>query len=294
MPARIVLTILALLFVLAGCGEDGEEGSRGEIVAAFYPLAWAAERIAGEEVRNLTPPGTEPHDHELSPRDVAAVGDARVVFYLGGFQPALDDAVAGTDANGVDLLEGLELLEGGDEHEAEAEDEDLGHEERDPHVWLDPIRFAAIVQRLGGELGGPQAAAELGNELRELDRELRRGLDDCERRELVTSHAAFGYLAARYDLEQVAIAGLTPEAEPAPRELRRLVDEIRSHDATTVFFETLVSPRLAQTIAREVDARTAVLDPLEGLTDEQLAAGEDYFSVMRANLATLRRALGCR
>jgi zinc transport system substrate-binding protein len=289
--------MLALLFFLAGCGEEDEEGSRGEIVAAFYPLAWAAERIAGEEVRNLTPPGTEPHDHELSPRDVAAVGDARVVFYLGGFQPALDDAVASTDANGVDLLDGLELLDGGDEHgehETAAEEEEHGDEARDPHVWLDPIRFAAVVERIGGELERLRAAAELADELRELDRELRRGLDDCERRELVTSHAAFGYLAERYELEQIAIAGLSPEAEPAPQELRRLVEEIRSHDATTVFFETLVSPRLAQTIAREVDAETAVLDPLEGLTEEQLAAGEDYFSVMRANLATLRLALGCR
>jgi zinc transport system substrate-binding protein len=285
-PTRIVLTILALLLAAAGCGgNDGAEGSRAEIAAAFYPLAWAAERVSGEEVRNLTPPGVEPHDFELSPRDVAALGNARVVFYLGGFQPALEDALATTDANGVDLLGGLDLLES-----PEAEDGVT----RDPHVWLDPYRFAVVVERVGRELERPRAAAELSRELRRLDRELRSGLADCERRELVTSHAAFGYLAERYGLQQVAITGLSPEAEPTPAELRRLVEEVRSLGATTVFFETLVSPRLAQTVARELGARTAVLNPLEGLTEEQLAAGEDYFSVMRANLDVLRRALGCR
>jgi zinc transport system substrate-binding protein len=290
-PARIVLTFLALVFVAVGCGGGEDEASGGEIVAAFYPLAWAAERVTGEDVRNLTPPGVEPHDFELSPQDVGTVGEARVVFYLEGFQPALEDAIESTDANGVDLLEGLDPSAGrGDEHEGEEPD----GEARDPHVWLDPVRLAAVVERLGEELERPEAAAELGAELRDLDTELRRGLADCERREIVTSHAAFGYLAERYDLEQIAITGLSPEAEPTPSELRRLVDEVRAHSATTVFFETLVSPRLAQTVAREVGAETAVLNPLEGLTEEQLADGEDYLSVMRANLAALRKALGCR
>jgi zinc transport system substrate-binding protein len=291
-PTRIVLTILVLLLA-AGCGSaEGEEGS-GEIVAAFYPLAWAAERVAGEDVRNLTPPGVEPHDFELSPQDVGTVGEARAVFYLEHFQPALEEAIESADANGVNLLEGLDLLEPAEE-EAHEEHEEHEGEARDPHVWLDPVRFADVVERLGRELERPEAAAELGGELRKLDRELRRGLADCERHELVTSHAAFGYLAERYGLEQVAITGASPEAEPTPAELRNLVEEVRSHGATTVFFETLVSPRLAQTVAREVGAETAVLNPLEGLTEEQLADGEDYFSVMRENLAALRKALGCR
>jgi zinc transport system substrate-binding protein len=131
------------------------------------------------------------------------------------------------------------------------------------------------------------------DELKQLDAQFRTGLRACARREIVTSHAAFGYLAERYGLEQIALPGLSPEAEPSPRELERVIGEVREHGATTVFFETLVSPRLAETVARETGARTAVLNPLEGLTEEELERGEDYFSVMRANLAALRKALGC-
>ena len=303
--ARIVLTFAAAA-LLGGCGGGGDGGANGEdgrtVVAAFYPLSFAAERVAAEgtAVRNLTPPGVEPHDFELSARDVRALADAEVVLYLGGgFQPALERALAATGARGVDLLDGLELLDTGahghrhedDEHAEEAEDADEG---ADPHVWLDPVRYAAVVERVGAELGREDAAATLAAELRALHEELKAGLADCARRELVTSHAAFAYLADRYGLEQIAITGVSPEAEPTPGALRRVVEEVREHGATTVFFETLVSPRLARTVAREVGARTAVLNPLEGLTEEEAAAGADYFSVMRANLGALRRGLGCR
>ncbi|MBD0349034.1 MAG: zinc ABC transporter substrate-binding protein, partial [Thermoleophilia bacterium] len=194
-------------------------------------------------------------------------------LYLGSeFQPALEDAAR--DADG----ETLDLLGGGD----------------DPHIWLDPPRYAGLVERLGGELGRPAAAQRLAAQLRVLHGEFRRGLAECARREFVTSHAAFGHLARRYGLRQIALAGLSPEAEPSPRELQKVVDEVREHRATTVFFEPLLSPRLAETVARETGAATAVLDPLEGLSKRQLAAGEDYFSVMRTNLQALRRALACR
>ena len=262
----------------------GATGEDRTVVAAFYPLAFAAERVGGDEVRvrNLTPPGVEPHDFELSARDVRTVADADLVLYLGqGFQPALEDSLDATDAPAVDLLEGLDLLEGEDGS-------------RDPHVWLDPVRYAAIAERIGAELDRTAATRDLTDELAALDSAFRDGLADCKRRELVTSHAAFGYLADRYELEQVAISGLSPEAEPTPRELERVVEEVRKRGATTIFFETLVSPRLAQTVAREVGTETAVLNPLEGLSAEELESGEDYFSVMRANLAALREALECR
>jgi len=290
--ARIILT-LGLVLALSGCG-GGSSESGETVVAGFYPLAYAAERVGGTEldVRNLTPPGVEPHDLELSGSDVRAVADARLVLYLGGgFQPALERAVESTGATSVDLLDGADLSDAGG-HGAE----DEGHEGdgRDPHVWLDPLRYAMIVERTAAALGRDGAATPLVGELRALDAELASGLADCERRQIVTSHAAFGYLAERYDLEQVPITGVSPEAEPTPGELRDVVEEIREHGATTIFFETLVSPRLAETVAREVSAETAVLNPLEGLTDDQVARGEDYFSVMRANLAALREALGCR
>jgi zinc transport system substrate-binding protein len=276
---------------LVGCGVSGGSGANSEkgttVVAAFYPIAYVVEQIGGQrvEVTNLTPPGTEPHDVELSARDVERVRSADFVFYLGsGFQPALEEAVEGSDVSAIDLLDGLHLRRGFDEGEITA----------DPHVWLDPLRYAEMADRIGRALGRPKRAAAIRARLQSLDREYEDGLARCERSEIVTSHAAFGYLAERYGLEQIAITGLSPEAEPTPRELEHVVEEVRAHGATTVFFETLVSPRLAETVARETGAKTAVLDPLEGLTEDELARGEDYFTVMRANLEALRQALRCR
>ena len=281
MKTRIVLTLVTVA-TLAGCGGGASE--ERTVAAAFYPLAFAAEQIggAGLDVRNLTPPGVEPHDVELSGRDVGSLAGAELVLYLGGgFQPALEDAIESTSANAVDLLEAVETSE-------------RDEERRDPHVWLDPVRYASLVERIGEELGRRPQAARLAARLRALDADFGRGLSSCERDEIVTSHAAFGYLARRYGLTQVALTGLAPEAEPTPRDLEDVVNRVRAVGATTVFSEKLVSPRLAETVAREVGARTAVLDPLEGLSEDEVAAGEDYFSVMRKNLAALREALGCR
>jgi zinc transport system substrate-binding protein len=271
----------------AGCGAEGRAADhRRQVVAGFYPLAFAAERIAGAtaEVDNLTPVGAEPHDVELSARDVQHVRSADLVLLLGdGFQPALEDAAEGASGEVVDVLHGVPVARNMDED---------GHV--DPHVWLDPVLFAAIVKRIGAALHRPEPAHRLTDRLHVLDRAYRSGLAQCAQRSIVTSHAAFGYLARRYGLQQVAITGLSPEAEPTPRDLERVVDQVRTHDATTVFFEPLVSPRLADTVAREVGAETAVLDPLEGLTQSEVDHGDDYFSVMRSNLAALRKGLGCR
>ena len=287
MIMRIVLIRLAAVLMaataLAGCGGANElaAGSGEQVVAAFYPLAYAAEEIGGPgiEVENLTPPGAEPHDLEVSPRDVQRIRSADLVLLLGrDFQPQLEQA-AGEREQVVRLLDlpELDVLPNGD-----------------PHVWLDPLRYARIVERIGAELGRRQEAEALVARLHELDDEFRSSLANCSRGEIVTSHEAFAYLAERYGLRQVAITGLSPEAEPAPRDLQRVVALVRRTGATTVFFETLVSPRIAETVAREAGARTAVLNPIEGLTPEEERRGEDYFSVMRANLDTLRQALGCR
>ena len=263
----------------AGCGDEGTADDRVSVAAAFYPLAYAAEEIGGDQVsvRNLTPPGAEPHDVELSARDVERIRTADVVLYLGsGFQPSFERAVDGADGKKLDLLEGLDLISG----------------ELDPHVWLDPLRYAEQARRIGEALERPAQvfAARLGV----LDADFERGLARCDRSEIITSHAAFGYLADRYGLEQIALTGVTPEAEPTARDLEQIVREVERSGATTVFFETLVSPRLAETVARETGAKTAVLNPLEGLSQEELDEEENYFSVMRENLATLRKALGCR
>jgi zinc transport system substrate-binding protein len=297
----LLCAALVLPSLVLSCGGDSEaEGSgRRDVVAAFYPLAFAAEQVGGDSVRvtNLTPPGAEPHDVELSVRDVERVREADVVLYLGsGFQPALEDAAAEADGTAIDLLSGLTLHRGDGHEEEHGEEHEAGDEEEavDPHVWLDPVRFAAVVRRIGDELDRTDEAEALARRLKALDRAYERGLARCARRELVTSHAAFGYLAKRYELEQIPIAGISPETEPSPRELEDVVATVRDHGAKVVFFETLLSPRLAETVAREAGVTTDVLNPLEGLSEDELTRGEDYFSVMRTNLTAIRRALGCR
>jgi zinc transport system substrate-binding protein len=280
----ILISVFALTVagLAVGCRGSGDHsGSRETVVASFYPLAFAAEQVGGEavSVENLTPPGAEPHDLEVSPSDVSKIKSADLVLLLGhGFQPQLEDA-AGSGPDVVALLDTPAL--------------DL-HPDGDPHVWLDPIRYLKIVERLGAVLRRPAAASRLLARLSKLDREYRRGLADCARRDIVTSHEAFAYLAERYGLHQIAITGLNPEAEPTPQALRETVEVVRASHATTVYFERLVSPRLAETVARETGTKTAVLDPIEGLTDAEKNEGADYFTLMRTNLRALQTGLGCR
>jgi zinc transport system substrate-binding protein len=258
------------------------------VIAAFYPLAFAADRIGGTRVHveNLTPPGAEPHDLELAPKAVARIETADVVLYLGrGFQPAVSDAAKQAHGTKVDILAGLPLHA------------NLGGERgltADPHVWLDPVLFARVVERIGVVLHDTKRTDMLRADLRRIDAAYRRGLAHCERKDIVTSHAAFGYLAQRYGLTQVPITGLAPETEPTPQQLANVVHIVRRTHTTTVFFERLVSPRLADTVARETGAHTAVLDPIEGLTPAEQSRGETYLTLMRENLAALRKALACR
>jgi zinc transport system substrate-binding protein len=283
LPLALLPAVLAAVLAVGACGAGAATGDpdRVDVVAAFYPLQFAAERVGGDAVRvtGLTKPGAEPHDLELNPKQVGQITDGDLVVYLKGFQPAVDDAVKLAAADRA-----LDAAVPG---------------EADPHLWLDPNRLAtvayAIADRLAvvdqnGADGYRARAAALHDDLEKLGREYAEGLRTCQRRELIVSHAAFGHLAARYDLEQIGLSGLSPEEEPSPRRLAEVTAEAREHKATTIFFETLVSPKVAETIARSVGARTAVLDPIEGL--EPGATG-DYLSVMRTNLATLRGALGC-
>ncbi|HEV8421200.1 MAG TPA: zinc ABC transporter substrate-binding protein, partial [Actinomycetota bacterium] len=234
-----------------------------------------------------------------SPKQVDEILDATVLLYMGlGFQPAVED-IAKNRQEGVTLdvlaalspqlrkLQGEESVEG----------------ETDPHVWLDPVLMAGIVDEVrkaltradpAGASAYERNAQRYRSEIEGLNERFREGLHDCSRRVIVTSHAAFGYLAARYGLVQEAISGISPEAEPDPKRLARLADLVRREGVTTIFTEELVSPRVAETLAREAGVRTAVLNPLEGLTSEEIGRGENYVTVMRENLATLRAALGCR
>jgi len=299
--ARLPLLLLAL--ALTGCAADAAPAASGpadrlEVATAFYPLEFLAARLAGDAatVENLTAPGTEPHDLELTPQQVARLGEDDLVVYLRGFQPAVDTAVAqqagdaAFDVTSVSpLQDGYVPLEEGVEH---ADEEGL-----DPHVWLDPERFSALAGAVGarlGQLAPAQADAiaarteQLRGELQALDGEFTRGLAQCERKELVTSHNAFGYLAQAYGLEQISITGLTPEQEPTPGRLAEVSTYAKQHGVTTIFFEELVSPAVAESLASEVGARAVELSPLEGAPESG-----DYLTQMRANLTTLQTALGC-
>ncbi|GAB3158777.1 zinc ABC transporter substrate-binding protein [Micromonospora sonneratiae] len=297
--------LLALASATACADSAGRDPDRVDAVAGFYPLQFVTEQVGGDAVRvtSLAKPGAEPHDLELNPGQVGQVVDAELIVYLKGFQPAVDEAIkqeGGDRAFDVATVQPLlDASDGGHTHE---EGEEHGHGEektggKDPHVWLDPARLATIGDRLAERLGtiDPDRAADyaaraqtLRTELEALDKEYEAGLKTCQRREIVVSHTAFGYLAARYDLEQLGVSGLTPEDEPSPQRLIEVAEEARKHGATTIFFETTVSSKVADTIAREVGATTTVLNPIETVED-----GGNYFSAMRTNLAALRKALNC-
>ncbi len=316
--SRLTAIILAaVLLTVSGCSSlTGPTTGPGTVpagrpmrlVASFYPLQFVAERIGGDRVSvtNLTKAGAEPHDLELSPRDVATLADAHLVVHLGGFQPAVDTAVAAEavgrafDAAGAADLD-LRVTPGGATVSGAIEDAAADVGATDPHFWLDPARLKAVAVALAARMSAvdPSAAsafatnlAALTRDLGALDADLRAGLADCASSELVTSHSAFGYLARRYGLTQVGVTGLTPEAEPDAGQLADVAAFVRAHAVRTIYSETLVSPAVADTLARETGARTAVLDPIEGLTEE--SAGSDYLAVMRADLATIRRGQPCR
>lgn len=299
---RRLLAALLTLSAIAGCGSEGASADgKLEVVTAFYPLQFLSERIGGDQVTvsNLTKPGAEPHDVELNPRQVGQISDAALVVYLTGFQPAVDEAVRQEAKDrAFDVGSVVDLLPIGAHEDVPGQEHEEAAGAKDPHVWLDPVRFATIADRVGERLAAvdPAHAADyrgraaiVHTELDALNEQFATGLETCARRELVTSHTAFNYLAQRYGLTEVGITGVSPEAEPSPKRLAEVAARARATGATTIFFETLVSPKVADTIAREVGARTAVLDPLEGLTEP----GSDYFSVMRGNLAALTGALGC-
>ncbi|SHN25524.1 metal ABC transporter substrate-binding protein [Cryptosporangium aurantiacum] len=306
-PLRAVVTALLAVGVAAaatGCSSsDSSAAADGKlgVVAAFYPLQYVTQQVGGDHVSvtNLVEPGTEPHDVELSPKQVAQVTDADAVVYLREFQPAVDDAVdSGAKNKSLDvagvapLSDGYVPLEEGELHEDE--------KGKDPHVWLDPTRLAGIADAVAKKLGDldPDHAAEytanakaLNTKLGTLDAEYKSGLASCKQKTIVVSHNAFGYLAARYGLTQVPITGLTPEEEPSAARLAEVAKYAKENGVTVIFFETLVSPKIAQALASEVGAKAEVLDPIEGIAKE---SNDDYFSVMRTNLTTLRGALSCQ
>ncbi len=302
--------LLVATAALSSCGSSDSASSNGPsgdrpgavtVAASFYPLQWMAEQVGGDhvEVANLTKPGAEPHDLELTPKDVAALDEADVVAYLSGFQPSVDDAVAESGATVFDAADTANLdltftpIEEGEEHTDEAG-------ATDPHFWLDPTRLADVADAFAATLAKQDPdnaddyeanAKALKAKLDDLDTEYKAGLASCENKDLVTSHNAFGYLAQRYGMEQVGITGLTPDAEPSAGQLADVTKFVEKNDVKTIYFETLVSPAVAKAVASEANVETDVLDPIEGLNDA--SQGDDYLEIMRSNLRNLQAGQPC-
>jgi zinc transport system substrate-binding protein len=290
---------LAGAIVMGSAGAAGAARPRVPVVAAFYPVAYAASEVGGNRVAvtNLTPAGAEPHDLELTPKQMDVLLDAKVAFVMGHrFQPAVEKSATERSGVTVTLLDRLPI-DAGAKRVREGDPNAL-----DPHVWLDPVLMQDIVRQVQAALAkaDPNGAATYANNadalvgrLGALDERYSGGLAHCERHEIVTSHEAFGYLAKRYGLIQQGVAGLSPDAEPDAKRIGELADLVRRDGVTVVFTETLVSPRIADTLAREAGVKTDTLDPLEGLTDRDAARGDDYFTVMDQNLRKLQSALAC-
>ena len=320
-PAAALVGAAAMgLTTLTACSNhtgDGRTDGTLDVVASFYPMQFLAQRIGGNHVHvsTLTKPGVEPHDLEISPRQTAQLSEAGLVVYLKGLQPAVDRAIGqaeprnvadaasytsleahGTEVAGEDAHGHGEEHGHADEHAHEAHEGDAA---ADPHIWLDPVRYAQVAEGVGKALrkADPDHAAAykkntaaLVKQLGGLNDDFKAGLKDRTTDTFITTHAAFGYLSERYGLRQEAISGLDPESEPSPARMRELHTTAKKDKVSTVFFETLVSDKTAKTLAGDLHLKTDVLDPLEGIGKQ--SKGRDYFEVMRSNLTALRKALG--
>lgn len=339
-PTTAVAGAVALgLTALSACSTsdaaDGSNGDKLKVTASFYPMQFLAEKIGGEHVAvtSLTKPGVEPHDLELTPRQIGSISESDYVLYLKGIQPAVDDAIKQSgvkntvDAATLTTLEDHGSEVSGHDHDHEGEEEhadehgdEHGHEEEaheehaegdghnhgeeggaDPHIWLDPVKYAEVAKGVGKSLekADPDHAADykkntaaLVAELGELNTAYETGLKNTATKTFITTHSAFGYLAERYGLTQQGIAGIDPEAEPSPARIQEIHTIAEKEKATTVFFETLASDKTAKTLAKDTGLKTGVLDPLEGITEK--SQGADYIEVMKSNLTALQKALGAK
>lgn len=309
-----VATAAALgLLTLSACSSDAAgkaADGRTKVIASFYPLEFLAKEIGGDHVSvtNLTKPGVEPHDLELTPRQTGSLSDAGAIVYLKGLQPAVDAAIKQSGNKHIaDAASFTALEEHGTEvdghHHSTGDNHSHSESEagKDPHIWLDPVKYAEVAKGVNKTLAeaDPEHRADfqkntdaLVKRLDGLNAKFADGLKNRASDTFITTHAAFGYLAERYGLTEEAISGLDPESEPSAARMKDLHQLAKDHHVSTVFFETIANPATANTLAKDLGVQTDVLDPLEGITDK--SKGDDYFAVMESNLAALQKALGTK
>lgn len=304
-----MLVASLLIFLIAGCGSSvsktKEDPNKVSIVTTLYPLQDFANKIGGKyvSVTNLVPTGTEPHDFEPSAKDLANLSHADIFVYNGsGLEAWVDKAISNLDQSKTKVVstsEGLPLLH--KEEEETNHDQEHDHGKTDPHVWLDPMLAKEQAKKIKDTLIKVDPAHQeeynknfttLEKQLNDLDQEYKEMIASAKSKEFVTSHAAFSYLAHRYGLKQISISGLSPENEPSPKEIKKVIEEAKAHQVKVIFFETLVSGKVAEIVKNELKAEALQLNPLEGLTQEEISNHEDYFSVMKKNKENLAKALG--
>ncbi|MFQ6199664.1 metal ABC transporter substrate-binding protein [Streptomyces sp. NPDC000405] len=329
--AAVAIAATLGLVSLSACSAMSSDGRTADgklqVIASFYPLEFLAKEIGGDHVKvtGLTKPGVEPHDLELTPKQTGSLADAGAIVYLKGLQPAVDEAIKQSGNKHIADAASLTSLEKhgnevdghhhttGDNHSGSSGDEDSsgdehGHEghahedgSADPHIWLDPVKYAEVAKGVATTLGKADPdhkadyeknATALGTKLDALNKKFAEGLKNRASDTFITTHAAFGYLAERYGLTEEAISGVDPESEPSAARMKDLHKLAEDHHVSTVFFETLANPATAKTLAKDLKLKTDVLDPLEGITDD--SRGHDYFEVMESNLAALQKALGTK
>lgn len=312
-----LLLICVALIPVAGCSEQAPENDvdveqQLQVYTSFYPLYDFASKIGGEvvNVHHMLPPGTDPHDYEPTSKDMTALMDADLFIYNGaGFEVWAEKTVHMFDENKTTVLqttEQLDLLmnEEGSHHDSDSHAHD-GHDHgpSDPHVWLDPVLAKQQADMIADALIeiDPEHRhvyntnlQQLTEQFNELDKALQEVTENVERKEIVVSHAAFGYLTHRYGLEQIPIMGLSTSEEPSQKEMKDLIDYVKQQEVPYIMFEPLTDTKLADVIKREADVEALTLHPLENLTKEQLERGEDYFSIMEQNIQNLAKALGSK
>ena len=306
----LTATVMIGALLFAACGNTNKEADKKEdltIVTTFYPIYDFTKEIVGDEgnVKLLIPAGTEPHDFEPSAKERAEISDADVFVYNSSdmefFVDSLKDSVDSKQTLMIEAAKGIDRLESqeADEHEESEEGHDHAHE-YDPHVWLDPVLAIKEVRTIAGELGEKypdkkeiftKNADAYIKKLEALDPKYSEELKNATNRTFVTQHAAFAYLANQYNLEQVAISGVSPDQEPTPSRLAELKEFVKKNNIKVIYFEENASSKVAETLSNETGVKLEVLNPLESLTNEQIKAGENYISVMEKNLEALKESI---
>lgn len=306
LAAAILVGLVSGVIWYANLNSKSGGDGKLQVTATYYPLQDFAQQVGGDRVNvtNITPAGAEPHDYEVPPRDLAEAYDSDVFIYNGaGLEPWAEHFVEDYQHLAINTSSAATLLDADGHQHEDGDGHDHSGQLYDPHFWLNPVLAAKMVDAIAAGLAkadGPgaeyyqQNAADYKAKLAELDQQFAQGLETCQQRTVVTSHNAFRYMAKQYNLDVESIAGLSPDAEPSAAKLAELTKLVRAKDISYIFFEQLTSPKLAQTLASETGTKTAVFDPIEGMTQQDQDSGRDYISAQQQNLQALRTALGCQ